>query len=405
MAITILQQPQLFSPVYNDLNFYVSSTNTGQSNFKYVFDTYVNGTMINRELRSPHPTYGTARFDPKRVISPSVLRDFLITDSDGVTKNTNSFVVIQVKCGEQYGPSSGLVTNTNLTNSNLIYAFAGSLAKLEFDRWDYTDYYGDAVHTGKFLTKRSRTYHAIKQSQNDWLSIYTNASGNLYTVVGETYDLAGNLLQNFDFTSPFQALSNTDDRFIKIAAGWNLNDITTLNSGAQPILSAGVGYFVLQITDGSSSAASELITTYIQQSCPYGDEYDIHFQNSLGFEETFRFTKWTSKQTQAEKKEYLKSNGTYSATAFTLDESDETNVNYFTKIDNRWILRSDWLNDNMVQWCKELIYSPQVRINIDGNLVPVTIETNNYDEITKKTGTIPKLDITIKLPSDYRQLG
>lgn len=405
MAITILQQPQVFTPVYNDLNYYVSSTNTAQANFKYVFDVYVNGVQVTRELRNPHPTYSTALFNPKRIVSPSVLKDFLITDSDGVAKNTNSFVSIQVKCGEQYGPSTGIVTYSNLTNSETAYAFAGSLAKLDFDRWDYGDYYGDSIHQGKFLTNRSRTYHAIKQSQNDWLSIYTNSSGNLYTVVGETYDHAGNLLQNFDFTSPFQALSNTDDRFIKIAAGWNLNDITTLNSGSQPLLSAGVKYFKIQVSDSVWDAATELITVYIEQSCGYGTEYDIHFQNSLGFEETFRFTKWTSKRTEAEKREYLKSNGTYSASAFTLDESDETYVTYFTKIDNTWILRSDWIDDNMIAWMKELIYSPQVRINIDGNLVPVTISNNNYEEVTKQTGQLTKLELTIKLPPDYRQLG
>ncbi len=405
MAITILQQPQIFTPVYNDLNYYVSSNNTAQANFKYTFDVYVNGVLVTRELRSPHPTYGTGRFDPKRIVSPSVLRDFAITEPSGFLKNSNSFAQLWVVFGEQYGPSTGIVTYTALAVSNTCYAFAGALAKLDFDRWDYTDYYSDAVHVGKFLTNRSRTKHQIKQSQNDWLSIYTNASGTLANCVGETYDHSGNLIQNFDFTSPYQALSSADDRFIKIPAGWNLNDVNTLNGGVQPILSAGVAYFKIGFNDAVSFQSTELMTVYIQDSCTYGDPYDIHFQNSLGFEETFRFTKWTSKQSQGDKKEYLKSTGTYSATAFTLDESDETYVNYFTKIDNRWILRSDFLNDEMVAWCKELIYSPQVRINIGGNLIPVTIETNNYDEITKQTGTIPKLEITIKLPSDYRQLG
>lgn len=405
MAISILQQTQVFTPVYNEMIHSVSSTNTAQANFKYVFDVWVNGSLVIRELRSPHPTYGIGVIDIKRIVSPLVFKDFDITDPSGVVKNTNSFVLVQVKYGEQYGASTGIVTYDNLTLSNFTYAFAGALPKLDFDRWDYTDYYGNSQHTGLFLTKRSRTKHQIKQSQNDWLSIYTNSSGNLFNVVGETYDHSGNLVQNFDFNNPFQALSTTDGRFIKIAAGWNLNDINTLNSGTQPLLSAGISRFVLSVNDSVSGQAAEAITMYIQPSCAWGPEYDIHFQNSFGFEETFRFTKWTTKRTEAEKREYLKTTGTYSAQGLTLDESDETYVNYFTKIDNKWILRSDWLNDEMVAWAKELIYSPQVRINIDGNLVPVTIETNNYEEITKQTGTIPKLEITIKLPPDYRQLG
>jgi hypothetical protein len=69
------------------------------------------------------------------------------------------------------------------------------------------------------------------------------------------------------------------------------------------------------------------------------------------------------------------------------------------------LLRSDWVHDNNVEWLKELIYSPQVRININNVLIPVTIINNNYEEITKQPGTIPRLDLTIKLPPDYRQLG
>lgn len=405
MAISILQSPQVFSPVYNELYYVVSSTNTAQANFKYVFDIYVNGVKVTRELRNPQPTYSTGVIDVKRIVSPSVLRDFATTDTDGVAKNTNSFVSLQVKVGEQYGPSTGIVTYENLATSNTTYAFAGAIKKLDFDLWDYTDYYIGVEHQGKFLTNRSRTRHSIIENQNDWLSLYTNASGNFTTVYMETFDYAGNSLQTIQWLNPFTSLANTDDRLLKIPSGYNINSVTTLFDGAQPALSAGVSYYTIKILDAGDFTASETITTYLDKECTYGTSYDIHFQNTLGFEETFRFTKWTDKTQDAEKREYLKNTGTDSATAFTLSQTDETYVQYFTKIDNVWVLRSDWVHDEMVAWFGELIFSPQVRINIDGVLIPVKIENTNYKEITKQTGTIPKLEITIKLPPDYRQLG
>lgn len=402
MAISIHQQPQLFTPAGNDMTYAVSSTNIAQTNFKYIFDVYINGSFVTRELRSQHPTYGTGVMDIKKLVSPSITSDFSITNTNGIVKNTNSFVTVQVKCGEQFGPSSGITNFLNLTNSDTIYAFAGSIKTLDFVDWDYTDYYGSAQHTGLFLTNRSRTKHYIKQSQNDWLSAYTNSSGNLYTVVGETFDYNGNSIQNFDFTSPYQALSNTDDRFIKFASGWNLNDITTLNSGTQPILSAGVKYFIMQITDVASGAATELITTYIEQSCNWGTEYDLHFQNALGFQETFRFTKWTTKTEEYDRRNFKKPTGTYGTNSFTVSKSDRGWETYHSKTANRWILRSDWINDEMIPWIGELISTKQAYIDINGELIPVIIENTNYEQITKQTNQLRNLELTVRLPDDYR---
>jgi len=106
MAITIRQQPQTFSPGYNELIYVVTSTNTAQANFKYVFDVYVDGTKVARELRQVHPTYSTGVIDVKRIVSPSILNNFASVTQDGITRNDTSFVTLQVKCGEQYGAST-----------------------------------------------------------------------------------------------------------------------------------------------------------------------------------------------------------------------------------------------------------------------------------------------------------
>ena len=43
MAITIQQQPDLYTPVYNPMRFVIQSSNNTSANFKYVVDLYVSG--------------------------------------------------------------------------------------------------------------------------------------------------------------------------------------------------------------------------------------------------------------------------------------------------------------------------------------------------------------------------
>ena len=44
MAITILANPKDFAPVYNKMEYLISSTNTAQTNFAYLVDIYINGS-------------------------------------------------------------------------------------------------------------------------------------------------------------------------------------------------------------------------------------------------------------------------------------------------------------------------------------------------------------------------
>ena len=44
MAITVEQQPTSGVTVYNPVPYVVSSTNDGETDFKYVADVYINGS-------------------------------------------------------------------------------------------------------------------------------------------------------------------------------------------------------------------------------------------------------------------------------------------------------------------------------------------------------------------------
>ncbi len=92
MAITINSSPDIYSSVHAPLWFVLSSTNTGQTNFKYVCDIYVGGNLVTRLKSFPQPTstkgifnvapvirnYWASYFKPD-IVTPSV---FSYTGSD-----------------------------------------------------------------------------------------------------------------------------------------------------------------------------------------------------------------------------------------------------------------------------------------------------------------------------------
>lgn len=409
MAVTILQQPDQYTPVYNDMVFVASSTNTAQANFKYVVDVWVNSSRISRKLVQPHPTYSTCVVDVKREISDYVSKNMDLYDASGFKRMTDSFVVAQVKFGEQYGPSSGITTYEGLTLSAVMYPFAGALNELDFLDYDQANILTSSGSVkGDFMTNRSRTYHSIKENQYDWLGIASGTSLDVYTGVVVTYDALGNTLQTFRFNNSSGTIGSDSNRYMKIMSGYNLNSLNqnNLTSGLLPVLSAGVSYYDIYIESSGGTRVTETLRTYIEPDCSWGDSYTVHFQNAYGVQESFRFTKWATKNEAIERQEYKKNTGTYGATSFTVSKSDRGYVNYYTKIDRTWVLRSDFLNDEMVEWIAELVESPEIYIEINSELIPVTVTNTNYEQITKQVNQLPQLELTVKFAqSDYRQLG
>ena len=68
MAITINSQPATFPSMHEDLWFVASSNNVGTTNFKFVYDIYINGSQVSRNKIFPSPSadgsYGVFNASP-----------------------------------------------------------------------------------------------------------------------------------------------------------------------------------------------------------------------------------------------------------------------------------------------------------------------------------------------------
>jgi len=56
MAITIESSPATYSSMHDDLWFVASSTNVGQTSFKFIYDIYINNAQVSRTKIYPSPS-------------------------------------------------------------------------------------------------------------------------------------------------------------------------------------------------------------------------------------------------------------------------------------------------------------------------------------------------------------
>src|SRR6056300_383438 len=106
MSVTIITTPKDYAPVYNEMVFTASSTNTAQANFNFLVDIYINGsgTKTARLRIPPEPTGDYCVVDIHRVLEASansVLFD--TSDINDHEEAPDSIVEYIVKFGEEYG--------------------------------------------------------------------------------------------------------------------------------------------------------------------------------------------------------------------------------------------------------------------------------------------------------------
>lgn len=99
--ITLLSSPSAVMPVYNPIYSKVSSNQTTQEAFSFIFDVYVNGAFVNRDKLLPRPGTTQAIYSPARVLE-SYLNYDLTQNIVEETVSQNCIDKYQIIFGEEY---------------------------------------------------------------------------------------------------------------------------------------------------------------------------------------------------------------------------------------------------------------------------------------------------------------
>jgi hypothetical protein len=376
MAISNLAYPS-GTPTCQDALWHVFNTSvTGVTDFRYVFDVFVGGVQQSRVKIYPEPSNNQGYFDAGPIVRNTMTYEWFEPTDNILTSEPNvsgqAAQTYQYRIGEEY---SG-VTYLNLVSGNVTaYNWSAPLLKRRVS--DITAY------SNKAMTTRPGDINAsigdnifIGAKDVSGLTIVTYNQNNTQ-ITSTTFNLGG--------VKPFAELNIGSPA---------LNKSTT-------IIDSSVKYYTATI-------GTSVFTIYLDCNPKY-TSYNLHFMNRLGMFDTAKFGLASRLNLNVDRKEFEKRDYTLGSNSVTYYNTNNKynagKVNYLNQRDYVWRLTMDAPTDTEYEWLEELIYSPQIFMEIEGYYYPVTIALNNFEISKYVNNRLRVLELDVKMNTKrYSQL-
>lgn len=395
MAITISSQPATFPSMHEDLYFVASSSNVGITNFKFVYDIFINNAQVSRNKIFPSPSadgsYGVFNASP---VVRSFVTNYFEPSGTSVLMASNDKIKVdyQVRIGEEV---SGAIT-PNLASGNFsAYNYYAPLFGDIFTENSQiplvlSDYYDNLLienYTDDWLTDRDNSEIPIEFGDQFFITFLkitsgayklwvqpTNENGTLGTAVSGDITMTG----QFNLFN-FQAAA-----------------INTFYGST--IISENTYGYNVYITLG----AAETRTLRFKHVCnPKYRQYNLHFLNRLGGYDTMAFRLVNKRRSEFERSSYrrnpYKLSGGQMKEIDAFNKYNETTFNFAIQHTDYYMLTSDYLLDQDYAWLAQLVASPIVYIEVQGAFFPVTIRNTNYQYKYKVSDGLFNFDLEVEI--------
>lgn len=399
MAITIQSSPAPYSSMHDDLWFVSSSTNVGQTAFKFVYDVYVDGSQVSRTKVYPSPSaegsYGI--FNASPMVRSYVTNYFEPSGSSIlVASNDKIKVVSQIRVGEEYVSGGNLITTTNLASGALSSynyyppLFADILFVNNNTPLVLSDYYDNLLlenFTDDWITERDIEKITIEYGDNFYATYFKITSGT-YSAWVDVINEAGSVIDTVSGGITFSGemnLFNCQAGHINSFAGRTL--ITANTYGYNVYLKRGV-------------AVSRKLQ-FIQKCYPKYKQYNLHFLNRLGGWDTMKFALVNKRSTELQRASYRRNDWQLSGNTMTNIDSynkyNETTLNYAIQHKDKFHLISDWVSGQDYEWLAQLFASTIVYMEVQGAYFPVTISSTSYEYKLESSDKLFNFEIDIEI--------
>jgi hypothetical protein len=424
MAITIHQQPYVFTALKQKLIVVATSSNIGQPGFRYVI-TVSNGTTSNVFYVQPNIN-GALVFDLNPVVSqamdlgvdstdavPSLFASTTVQDA-ATSRNVLGISTIIQEGYEVLGLFEVQATEYTLDGSALINAAfqisdgfnpnpATHFALTSGTSYIMSDLVRDTYAMDDVLTKYSLGANTIG------ITAFADDYGVLTIPADDGTALTGNAITEVTIQQFDESGAPVQSNFITctIAAGTinhlpllpgNINDIFGLDSTWHH-------YLINFRNAGGNPCARSIAVFKAADECRF-EKIRLGWTNSRGGWDYFNFTKRSEDSYSVERKRYRKVVGNYGTadetTAFGFNTYDRGMTERSPFVEKMMRIRTDYLTEGQFEYLKNLIYSESVyMIGADGSATPVVIESNNYVAIKTRSFAKTDLELTLKFSNDY----
>lgn len=395
MAITINSQPATFPSMHDDLWFVASSNNVGTTNFKFVYDIYINGSQVSRNKIFPSPSadgsYGV--FNASSVVRSYVTNYF---EPSGTTvlmaSNDKIKVDYQMRIGEEV--SGAVIANLASGNFSAYNYYAPLFGDIFTENGDIalvlSDYYDNLLienYTDDWLSDRDSLEIPIEFGDQFFITFLKITSGAYKLWVQPTNEngtvgtaVSGDITMTGQFN-----LFNFQAAAINAFLGQTLITENTF------------GYNVY-ITLGS---AVTRVLKFKHVCNPKYRQYNLHFLNRLGGYDTMAFRLVNKRRSEFERSSYrrnpYKLSGGQMTNIDAYNKYNETTFNFAIQHTDYYMLTSDFLLDQDYAWLAQLVASPIVYMEVQGAFFPVTIRNTNYQYKYKVSDGLFNFDLEVEI--------
>lgn len=414
MSLTIEQSPEDFSPVFNEMEFVVSSDNLiGNTYFFYLVNVKDdNGAIISQHRYSPRPDNNYLLFDTSRILEKYVSYDIsgIQAGTTGIRRASNVYKEYSIQFVEETGSVASAVTSGATESTSTLYAFNGALDDVidyDSDLWVISDStLLPSLQSQRFLTDQRGADIRIKTTESFELGMMTTAGSGqgLKKLVVKTYDSANSLLGTYEITNAYASGITTPDYFLSCLVGPADLNSTTLSSGSQPVITSSVDKYTVYTVSNAADITSETLTFKIDTRCYRADGIRVYWLNSLGRIDAFTFNFANDRSIDVVKSAFRRVTGAFSGASFTRTRYESSLTNFYTQSDEKIKVRTDYISDTEAEWLKYCIQSPIHWAVIDGQLINIVLDTKTYNIQTIEKNSLFSVELDFMFSqSVYRQ--
>jgi hypothetical protein len=389
MSIPSLINPSTYQTVQDSLWHIASSTNSGQTDFKYVFDVFKGAEQLVRVKIFPDVNNGKGYFDAGAIVRNEITYDWFVPQSAAYVYLNEITVVdglvglsYDIRVGEDF---SGTTTLNLASGSTIAYNYAAPL----FNRKQISI----ASKDRNWLSNRDKN---ITASLNDKILIpFFEPDGKLYLLV-KLYGYNNNLIDTFNEYQEGGDGGSAD----MLQCDIGTVALNNLMSAADIEINSNVKYYTVQAVNESAVAYGNIIKVTLDCNPKYTTT-NLYFINQWGMFDTARFSLVRKLTMDIERKGFERKEYTLNSTSVDYYNANnvynESKVNYGSKSNWSYKLTMDFPSDIDYQWLAELIQSPQIYAEIDGDYYPVSIKATNYEYSEYVFNKLKVFEIDIEL--------
>jgi len=381
MAISSLINPS-GKPSCQDALWHVAlSNNSGQTDMKYVFDVYNGSTQLVRVKVYPEPTNGRGYFDASRVVKNEITYDWFVPANSNLGDAMNvvgSDTLNQITYNIRIGEDVSGITTLNMASGN-ITAYNWVPPMLKRRQFDISQ------KSNNWLTNRPLK---IKAGLNDKILIPMFDDGTHLFFKIETYNESNTLISSW-----------IDD--VSLAYKWRQCDIganAINNQYGASLINSSIKYY--KVTLWKDQKFGDTIVVNLECDSRY-TTMNLYFINHFGMFDTARFNLSQKKMMSIERKSYQQKEYDFNTTSVDYYNANnvynESKINYNSKSNWSYKLTMNYPTDQEYEWLAELIDSPQIFAEIDGDYYPVTLKTTSYEYMKYQNDGLKEFSIEIEM--------